>query len=456
MTPLPQLRSPSAPPRRGASWFSALHTVARLAFRNLGRNKKRTALALASIAIAQFFVLVVDGFMAGYNDVMRNIMTGPLLGHVQVHAPEFTEKRSMDLLLTRAEDKIRLLQEHADVTTVFPRVYAPSLAAKSEVGFVSVVIGVDPEAEALAGGFLDPAGAQTESGTLGLKSQPGTKPRSDAEGTELKKSAIVGAALARRQGLKVGDELALMGQTADGAMAADLITIRGIVSSTVELINAQGILIQLDAAQEIYALGDRVHELTIRGKSPDAAEELAKQVQEIAAFKKTEVLPWQKGAPELLQMTEMMDSFTWLILGFVFIAAAAGIANTMVMSAFERTREMGVLLALGATPNRVAWMLILETIWLGALGLLLGTVLGSTTTSWLGEVGVSMADLAGSSEEIGDLSFQGVSFNMTVYSRMRPDVLVQSLVAMGITCFLAVLWPIQLVLRLQPTEAMRR
>ncbi len=429
---------------------TSIKTILRLAFRNLGRNKKRTALALASITIAQFFVLVVDGFMAGYGDSMRNIMTGPLLGHVQVHAPDFVEKRSMDLLLSNATKKVRSLHDIPDVKTVFPRVYAPTLAAKSEVGFVSVVIGIDAAAERRAGGFLDASEVRASQGSLDL-------PRHvSSDESSPKKGAIVGAALARRQNLAVGDELALMGQTADGAMAADLVTITGIVPSTIELINAQGIVIDIAAAQEVYALGNQVHELTIRGTSPNRADRLAAAIKNKGDFEQTEVTPWQKGAPELLQMTEMSDSFTWIILGFVFVAAAAGIANTMVMSAFERTREMGVLLALGATPGRIVWMLIVETLLLGAIGLLVGTALGSSVTAWLGEVGIQMSDFAGGGEEIGDLSYQGVSFNMTIFSRMRSDVVVQSLVAMGITCFLAVLWPINLVLRLQPTEAMRR
>lgn len=431
------------------SFGAATGTVTRLAFRNLGRNKKRTLLALASIALAQFFVLAVDGFMAGYGDVMRNIMTGPLLGHVQVHAPEFRDKRSMDLTMNDAEEKLRELRGLSEVRSVFPRVYASSLAAKSETGFISVVIGMDGTEEKSPGGLLDENDVRASAGELTLGH------RATADG-ESKKLAVVGSALARRQNLKVGDELALVGQTADGSMAADLVTISGIVISPLELLNAQGIAISLDDAQEIYGLEDQVHEFTLRGENPGEAAKLADSITGLPALSGTEVLPWQKGAPELLQMTQMMDSYTWFILGFLFIAAAAGIANTMVMSAFERTREMGVLMALGATPNRLIWMLVVETAFLGALGLLVGTALGAALTYWLSEVGVSMADFAGGSEEIGDLSFQGVSFNMTVYSRLRAGVIGQGMVAMTLTCFLAVLWPIRLVLSLRPTEAMRR
>jgi ABC-type lipoprotein release transport system permease subunit len=428
-------------------------SVARLAFRNLGRNKRRTALALASIMIAQFFVLTVDGFMAGYGDSMRDVMTGPLLGHVQIHAPGFNEKRSMDLVMDHTGEKLRALRSLPDVTSVLPRIYAPSLVAKTEAGFVAVVIGIDARAERERGGFLEELKDSRLVNALAA-AVPREEPSDDVRAVP-KKRALIGAALARRQDLQVGDELAVMGQRLDGAMAADLVEVAGIVPSTVDLINSSGVLIDLAGAQDIYGMQDQVHELTLRGTNAAGAEQLAARVEDLPSMSGTVVTPWQEGAPELVQMIGMMDSFTWVILAFVFVAAAAGIANTMVMSAFERVREMGVLLALGATPGRIVGMLVVETLLLGALGLLLGSVLGTAFNSWLGNVGVSMTQFA-SSDELADLSFNGINFNMMVYSRNRSEVLLQSLGAMAVTCFLAVLWPTRLVLRLEPTEAMRR
>ncbi len=449
-----QVAAPSEASRPASSPWSGVATVVRLAFRNLGRNKRRTALALASIVIAQFFVLAVDGFMAGYGDSMRDVMTGPLLGHVQIHAPGFSEKRSMDLVMDDASRKTRELRALPEVSAVFPRIYAPSLVAKSETGFVAVVMGIDAQAERERGGFLEELGASQAVTAL---SSPAQAEASDADdgAPAAKKKALVGAALARRQGLAVGDELAVMGQRLDGAMAADLVRVVGIVPSSIDLINSSGVLLDIGQAQDIYGLNDQVHELTLRGKDPGAAEQLAAKVEALDSMAGTVVTPWQKGAPELVQMIQMMDSFTWVVLAFVFLAAAAGIANTMVMSAFERVREMGVLLALGATPARIVAMLIVETLLLGGLGLLLGSALGTAFNAWLGDVGVSMTQFA-SSDDLADLSFNGINFNMMVYARNRSEVLLQSLAAMGITCLLAVMWPTRMVLRLEPTEAMRR
>ncbi|MCH2108787.1 MAG: FtsX-like permease family protein [Polyangiaceae bacterium] len=426
----------------------------KIAWRNLGRNTKRSALALLSLALAQFFVLGVDGFMAGYEDSLRDLMTGPLIGHVQIHAPEYREKQSIDLLIDDISEKRKILANTQGVERTFPRIFAPSLAAKTEEGFTAFVTGIDFQAERQPGGLVEESSTTLKAGRLDLKVSPSSD---SSEEPQADYGAIVGEALAKRQDLKVGDQLALIGQTVDGAMAADLVRINAIIRSNLDIVNAQGILIELEAAQSIFAMPNQAHEITIRGQDAAQASALAERLRQLPALKSVEILPWEKLAPELVQMMGMMNSATWVILVFVFVAAAAGIANTMLMSTFERTREFGVLLALGSSPRRINLMLLLETILIGVLGLSLGTALGASLTLYLGQVGLSMADLAGGGgQDITDLSFQGITFNFIMHPRLRPSVIEQSLLAMGVTCLLSALWPIHFVNRLAPTEAMRK
>lgn len=420
-----------------------------MAFRNLGRNRKRTGLALASLAIAQFFVLSTDGFMVGYGDALRDVMTGPMLGHVQVHEPEFREKRAMDLVIPNAAEKIAELRAEPAVKAVFPRTFAPSLAAKTEAGFTAVVVGLDTEAERVTGGFLDPGKVKAASGELNWTLEtagPSVAPH----------PAVIGTVLARRQGVKIGDELALMGQRADGSIAADLVKVVGTFASDAQIITESGIVLELAVAQDIFGLDDSVHELTLRGERASEAEQLAAKLEAMPSMQDLEVLPWQEGAPELLQMLGMMDYSTLIILAFIFLAAAAGIANTMVMSAFERTRETGVLLALGATPGRIIAVFVVETILLGTIGLSLGTLLGAAFNAYLHVDGFNMGALSGGEASLDELSYQGVSLNVRIFPRTRPVVLLQSSIAMGVTCFLAVLWPVRFITRMLPTEAMRK
>src|SRR5690606_22719883 len=116
---------------------SSLRTSLKIAFRNLGRNRKRTYLALVALGLAQFFVVAVDGFMAGYEDALRDVMTGPLLGHAQIHEKDYRDERSMEKTIVDVDAKLKILSGQTTVEASFPRVFAPSLAAKTEEGFTS-------------------------------------------------------------------------------------------------------------------------------------------------------------------------------------------------------------------------------------------------------------------------------------------------------------------------------
>ncbi len=420
-------------------------TVFRLAWRNLGRNKKRTLMALMAIALAQFCVLVVDGFMAGYGDSMRNMMTGPMLGHFQVHTPKYRAERSMDLTINNVSEKLAALKSLDDVSNAMPRLYGPALAAKTQEGFMAIVVGVDEKAENGDGGFFEPGTMKLEEGSKSLA----------IVGKEEKIPALVGAILAQRQQLKLGDELAIIGQTSDGSMATELVVVSGVMRTNIDLVNRMGVMIDLAHAQEIFDMPNRVHEITVRGENPEEAAELSKRVALLPEFTKLEVLPWEKLAPEMVEMMKMQDSSTLLILILVFLAAAAGVANTMLMSTFERTREMGMLLALGTSPKRVIGILLTETVLLGVLGIFVGTVFGTAVTWGVGLEGIDLASLGGG-EDMKDLSFQGMTFDLRIFPRLRVAAIFQGLLAMGFTCTLAAIWPASYVSSLEPTEAMRR
>jgi putative ABC transport system permease protein len=404
-----------------------------LAWRNLWRNWKRTFLALIAIGMAQFIVLGMDGFMAGYGDTIINLMTGPMLGHVQVHAPKYREERSMEATIPGASELVKKVAAVPEVTNVLPRIFAPVLAAKTEEGFMGVVVGLDFVAESRPGGLLENAS---------IPASPGEHPK-----------ALVGAFLAERQHLKPGDELALIGQTADGAMASELVTVAGIAKSNVDIVNNLGIVVDLPVAQEIFAMGDSVHELTIRGSDPARAEQLARSIAAVPGVGQLETLPWRKLAPEMVQMIDTQDRSTLITLILVFLAAAAGVANTMLMSTFERTREFGMLLALGARPGRILRTIAVEAVTLGLVGLGIGSALGMALNAYLAIHGVDMAAVAG--EGVEKLSFQGINFELMIFPKNRGSAILSGVVAMLVTCFLSCIWPAGYLSRLEPTEAMR-
>ncbi|MDH5492311.1 MAG: hypothetical protein OEY14_10190, partial [Myxococcales bacterium] len=129
-------------------------STTRIAWRNLGRNRRRTALMLVAIAVAQIAVLLMDGLMNGWIDETLDALTGPLLGHVQVHDPDWREERAPDLVIEDVRERLATLRALPEVQEAYARIYAPALVAREIDGHAVVVVGVDVPLEAAQGGLL--------------------------------------------------------------------------------------------------------------------------------------------------------------------------------------------------------------------------------------------------------------------------------------------------------------
>lgn len=409
-----------------------LGSTLRIAWRNLGRSRRRTALALGAIAVAQCAVLAINGFLNGRNEWMVDALTGPMLGHAQVHAPGWREEQAPDLTIDRLEERLAAIRATEDVGQAYARIYAPALAAREIDGHAVVVVGVDAAVESAPGGMLD-----------GLP----------ADALPRERTVLVGSRLAREAGIEVGDELAVLGTRADGSMANDLLMVGGILHTPIDLINRTGIVMPLEAAQDTFGMPDMAHEITIRGTgSGDDAPALATRVAALPDLDGLETLPWRELAPELSAALGTSEAAGLVILLVVFVAAAAGVANTMLMATFERRRELGMLLALGTTPARLVRMILAEAVALGLLGVLVGSVLGGLLVLYQGHTGVQI--MAGA-DQGGEIAVYGVSFSGALHPFLRPGDFVGGVVGVTIVSIVAALWPALVTARLEPMEAMR-
>lgn len=409
----------------------ALPSTLRIAWRNLGRNRRRTALTFTAIAVAELALVFYEGLMAGYADTLVKTITGPLVGHVQVHAPKWREDRSLDRYLLESARRLEALRALPGVTQASARIYAPVLAARGEEGQAAVVLGVDFAAETHRG-LLEGAAVAKVPG-------PG--------------EVALGAITADALGARVGDELALVGQASDGSVASGLFKVVAVVNTQVDLVNRLGMLMRLEDARELLALADAAHELVVVGEDPEGAPALAERIAALPQFSSDEVLPWRKLAPELSGFIDLLWAYELFILLLVFVAAAAGAANTMMMSTFERTRELGMLLGLGAKPARVVGLVVVEGVLLGLIGLAIGAGLGVALVLTTSRTGIDLAYLTGDPGK--SISFMGIESSMKMFPRLHPGGLWRSLIAVMATSLLAALWPAVHAARLQPVEAMR-
>jgi putative ABC transport system permease protein len=411
----------------------------RIAWRNLGRRKRRTLLAIGAIALGQTTLVFVNGLMAGSFENMLQTITGPLVGHVQIHHSEWREERAIDLYvdgLSQARAQIKALPY---VTTVLPRIFSPVLAASGEQqdqpadAEPAVIVGVDVDAESEKGGLLE---------HLKPEELPGER------------SVAVGKVLANRLGIEEGHSLAVIGQDADGYPVSDLFIVKSIISSTVDIVNTMGVVMPIAYAGELLMMPDQAHEIIVQSDDHRNAETIAASISALPELADAEVLPWRDAIPELVRLIDMKWLMDLGFLGIVFVAAAAGIANTATMSTFERTREFGMLLAVGSRPGRIVWMVFIESIVLGLAGVIIGSLLGSAAVLITSHTGIDYAALGGVSAE--DVSFGGLSISYVIHPKFEFRHILFGLCAVTMTSVLASVWPATLAARLEPVEAMRQ
>ena len=301
----------------------------KVAWRNLGRNRRRTVLALGAIALGQLTLVAVNGMMAGVFEEVLQTITGPLVGHVQIHHKEWREERAIDLYIDDLSKVKAQIQQLPSVKSISTRIYSPVLAASGEEtdkpadAEAAMIVGVDVDVESKGGGILE---------SLRPRQLPGAR------------EVVVGKVLATRLNLKPGQQIAVIGQDADEFPTSDLFVVKAVMRGNVDVINRMGIVMPIADAGEFLAMPNQAHEIIVHGEDHRKSEQLAAAVRSLPPLENAEVLPWREAAPELVAIINMKKWSDLIFVAVLFIAAAAGIANTMMMSTFERTHEFGHVL----------------------------------------------------------------------------------------------------------------
>jgi len=404
--------------------------VARLAVRNLYRRRLRTGLTLGMIFAGTALIVFTLGLSEGTYTDLISLATRTWAGHFHVTARGYHDKPSLFKTVEDPEGALRALAARPEVVAVTRRVESAGLLAAGNRTTGVLLHGVEatgegrvttlPKAER-RGAWLDAPPARAD----------GLAP------------VVLGAGVAKRLRVEVGDEVSFIGQAADGSIAAERYGVVGIVTSGGEELDATAVWMEIGEAQALLALGHRVHALVGIVKRIGEADGLAAELTLPGA---DELLSWKETLPALHQTIAGDRAGNWIFIGILLAVVALGVANTMTMVVMERTREFGVMMALGATRARVVGLVLTEAAWVTGLGAAVGLLVGIGANLITQRWGIPVA-----SEPI---NYGGMTIAVM---RARNDALAVVLgpglvLAAG---FLATLLPALRAARLVPAEALR-
>jgi ABC-type lipoprotein release transport system permease subunit len=401
-----------------------------MAWRNLWRYKRRTWLTATAMIFSNVLLVFMISLQFGSYDMMINNTLQAFSGYLQIQAEGYNETPKMRTSVPAVTDKARAVRQALPGAQVAARAAGFALASSEQRSFGIQVIGVEPDREP------------------GVSTLPGLVREGrfleDPNAAEI----IIGSTMARNLRVSVGDEITLLGSGRDGSFAAGVVTVTGIFDSGMPDLDRGLAEVPLPYFQEMFSMGDHGHSVVV---ALDELEQTAAAVDTVKNLIVPDpdlvVLDWNALNPGLRQAIQADLSSAWFMYAVLIILVAFSVLNTQLMSVLERTREFGVITALGVKPRKLAALVMIETFLMALLGLLIGLFLGWLVTLYFNTVGFSYPGM----EEVA------ARFNLP--GKMYPSVSFLTMLlgpaVVFLFCLLASIYPALRLFRLHPVEAMR-
>jgi ABC-type lipoprotein release transport system permease subunit len=405
----------------------------RIAVRDLRRNKRRSGLTMIAVMLGLGLVIVLHGYEMGAMEgaIENNIRV--YTGHLQLRAESYEEEKvslKWEDLLQEPQAVAAQAQTLPNVRDAAPVLWASGILNTADEAIGLRVYGVEPLAETMAP-FRE-----------GLVAGAWLTP-DDRNGV------LISRRLAATLGLTVGDDVSLLINTSGEQPDEAVFQIRGLYDSGIPGFDDVTVFLPLAKAQAFTRVGDRASAVVGVLEDQEGVDAVAAALSSPGL----EVLTWRDMNEMMLTLTESAMGVLYLFYGIVMAIVAVVVANTLLMSVFERTREMGILASLGMKGRQIMGMFLMESATLGLLGILLGVGLGSLGVYYLVTVGISLGDL--DVTEVYGTGAGGFALGTTLYGTFAwGDTIVLSVVCLVII-MLASLYPAWFATRKEPIDALR-
>lgn len=401
----------------------------KIAMRNIWRQRRRTLLIAVGMGVTMALLVFYDGLIGGFEQAIYGNAIQLLGGNIQVHAPGYSEKAARKPLLA-LDDPDRIIQaaeSQPNVIVASKRIVTGGLVTNREGAFSVSIIGVETDKEIL----VTPVADNISSGRY-LNADDGDV-------------IVIGQGLATAMDVEVGDRITMVGSSTHEQTRQRTMTIVGIFDVGVPSVEKNTIYMSLSEAQQLFGLDGQVTEVVISlkqiGQEPDVMNAIHSQVPGY------EVESWETSIPDLKQTMDMKTGVMSVFGVFMLGIAAIGILNLLLMAVFERTREIGIIGALGLRPGQIMLTFLLEGILIGVMGAVLGAILG-TTFNWIFSiVGLDYSQFA-------NLTEYTALINGSIYTQLVPMKVLQHAFTVAVIAALAALYPAYEASKREPAAAL--
>ncbi|MCP4430208.1 MAG: ABC transporter permease [Gammaproteobacteria bacterium] len=366
----------------------------------------------------------------GSYDMMINNSLQAFSGHLQLQHEAYLDNPKMRYTQPDIASRAQQLRDELDLPNIAARAMGFALASSQDRSYGLQILGVQAEFEPMVS----------------------TIPGLIKQGRYLQKTSfdeiVIGAVLARNLKVGIGDEITFLGSGLDNSFAAGVVRVVGIFETGMAELDRNMAQISLSYFDDSFAMQGKGHSITIRAAHIDQVNRLQTSAQTLIADKSNLVLRhWDELQPGLRQAIQADMVSNWFMYAILIVLVAFSVLNTQLMSVLERTREFGVMMALGLKPGNLSRLVITETGLMSCLGLLCGVLIGFIFTWYLSRVGFYYPGM----EEMA------ARFNLPdrMYPSVAPLPLLLGPSIVAVASLLASTYPASRLYRLLPIEAMR-
>jgi len=340
-----------------------LSFTAKLAWRNIWRQKRRTLITASAIAVAMLLALFMRSMQEGAYAKNLDNSTRLLSGHLQLQNTGFSENKSIDHLISADDAFLERIKKINGLTHIVPRMESFALAAAGEKSKGVMVLGISPRQE-------------DDYSHLSKRLKKGDFFKSDSD-----KSVIIGGRLAQYFNLEVGDEIILFGQGYHGITAAGAYPITGIIHYPNIQMDSRILYMPLKTAQDLYGTGNQLTAWVLHGDDFRKIHKL-KEEAEHTMPDDIRVQTWDEISPELSQQITLDRVGGQFMVLVLYGVVGFGLFATIVMMTLERRREFAVMLATGMVRKKLQLLTVIESFFLSLIGVVAGFLVTFPTLLW--------------------------------------------------------------------------
>jgi ABC-type lipoprotein release transport system permease subunit len=398
----------------------------KMAFRDLGRNRRRSFFSALAVGVGLALLILMSSVVAGEMGGAIENAIKLQSGHIQIRAATYDENKSSlkwEDLVANPDEITKQIGAMSQVKAATPRLYASGYLSSGNQSAGAKITGIDP---------LSPANDPYREGIIsGNYLSPDDR---DA--------VLIGKPMAEKLKLKVGDNVGLSLNTADGDVQEQTFTVKGIYTTNTYGFDNATVFLPLTKVQAMTRTENHASAIFILLKDTSMTDTV---IPALSVPANLEVKSWKDLNALFVEWEAMAQSYISIFYVIILAITASVIINTLIMSVYERTREIGILSAIGMRGGGILTLFLAESSMLAVGGVIIGVIVGVLATLYFNVNGFY----------IGNMGLSGIAITDTIYAKLTINNVINLTIMTFIVTILAGLYPAVMASRMQPVEALR-